>query len=122
MTLTARQPDAVLTFSDRVASLSGQLVAADDMPATELTVVVFPTERRFWRPGSRRIRATRPGTDGRFTVTPLPGGEYMVVAIAAEIGAADLADPAVLEEFVPHAVRVVLAEGEARMLNLRVVR
>jgi hypothetical protein len=63
----------------------------------------------------------RPGTDGTFTTTDLPAGEYYMAALT-DVERDDLADPAFLEALVAASVRVTLAEGENKVQDLRIVR
>ena len=65
----------VLTFSDATQQVTGTLQDQSGRPAPDYTIIVFAADKRFWVPQARRIRTTRPGTDGRFTVTNLPVGE-----------------------------------------------
>ena len=68
----------VATFTDVHTELSGSLQSAANIPASDYFVVVFSADRTFWRPASRRIRFTRPGTDGRFALRDLPAGDYLI--------------------------------------------
>jgi hypothetical protein len=111
----------VITFTDRAAQISGELVDAGGRPVTRYAIVVFAVDRSFWLPESRRVRMTRPATDGSFAVTGLPPGEFAIAA-AEDVEAADLADPAFLAELLASAYRLTLAEGEQRRQNLRVGR
>ena len=40
--------------------------------ATEYYILVFSADRAHWTPGSRRVRTTRPATDGAFTIKGIP--------------------------------------------------
>jgi hypothetical protein len=88
---------------------------------TRYAIVVFATDRSFWRPNARRIRLTQPATDGSFAVGGLPPGEYAIAA-AEDIVAADLADPAVLMALLASSVKLTIAEGEKKRQDLRVVK
>lgn len=58
-----------LTYGDRRQELSGRLVLASGAPATDYTMLVFPVDKAYWIPNSRRIRTARPGTNGEFTLS-----------------------------------------------------
>ena len=58
--------DALVTFTNRTQDLSGRIQDAMGRPTADFTIVVFPTDTRYWLPRSRRIASTRPGTDGSF--------------------------------------------------------
>jgi hypothetical protein len=88
--------NAVVTFTDATQEVSGRLQDASGRPATDFTMVVFPADPRFWLAQSRRIKAVRPATDGRFVVTGLPPGEYRIAA-TLDVTQNEAADPALLE-------------------------
>jgi hypothetical protein len=73
--------DVVLTFSDQHSELSGVLQSIAGVASPEYFVVVFPEDRTSWRPNARRIRSTRPATDGKFSIRDLPAGDYLAEAI-----------------------------------------
>jgi hypothetical protein len=110
-----------VTFSDRMAEIAGTLVDASGQPVTRYSIVVFSVDRSHWLPNARRIRSTTPATDGAFSVTGLPAGEYAVAA-AEHVETFDLADPAFLAELLTSAHRISVGEGERSVQNLRVGR
>ncbi|MEZ5319062.1 MAG: carboxypeptidase-like regulatory domain-containing protein [Vicinamibacterales bacterium] len=109
----------VATFTNRHSELSGTLLGAGARPAPDYFIVVLPAERAMWRPGARRIQAVRPGTDGHFAFANLPGGDYLIAALA-DMEVSDLVDPAFLEQLVPAAVPVHLDEGARVAQDLRI--
>jgi hypothetical protein len=109
---------ALVTFTDRQTELSGTLTDSRGRPAPDYTLVVFSEDPRFWTPQSRRIRTTRPATDGRFVLRNLPPGDYRICpVIDPEPGA--WFDPAFLQQLDSAALRVSLAEGEKRVQDIR---
>ena len=111
--------DLVVTFTDRVTELSGSLVDGAGRPAPEYYVIVFGTDARHWRQGSRWLRPpTRPGTDGRFRMTGLPAGDYYLAALP-EFDQNEWHTPGFLEQVVPGAIPITLAEGEHRTQDIR---
>ena len=72
---------ALLTFTDKTQELSGTLQDALGKPTADFTIILFAADNRFWTPLSRRILATRPGTDGKFTFRNLPVGQYRLTAV-----------------------------------------
>ena len=110
---------AVLTFSDKGTELSGRLQTPDGGPATEYFIIVFPADRALWRPGSRRIVSTRPGTDGRFEIRTLPGGQYLIAALS-DVEPDDLRQPSFLGGIAPASINVTLADGERKTQNLKI--
>jgi hypothetical protein len=86
-------------------------------------IVVFPTERQFWRgPALRARRFQRVFSDrsGAFALRALPAGEYFVAAIPEQTS--DLwQDPKLLDALTRSATRVTLGAGESRTVDLRTV-
>jgi Carboxypeptidase regulatory-like domain len=109
---------AVLTFTDRTQELSGTLQDATGTATADFTVIVFAADNRYWTPQSRRIVATRPGTDGKFTFRNLPAGQYRLTAVTdAETG--EWFDPAFLSQLLNASIAVTIAEGEKKVQDIR---
>jgi hypothetical protein len=70
-----------VTMTDRVSEVAGVLETPADAPAEGYTVILFPVDEYFWGLDSRRVRATRPATDGRFDFSGLPPGDYWIGAM-----------------------------------------
>jgi hypothetical protein len=113
--------DVVLTFSDKPNAEITGVVSGANGPDASASVMVFPVDRERWTNTGRRPRALRlVGTDsnGHYQVSDLPPGEYFV---AASTGAASStwADPASLQAIARTATRVQVADGEKKVLELR---
>jgi uncharacterized protein (DUF2141 family) len=108
-----------VTFSDRPTQLGGQLQDATGRPAADYFIVVFSTDTRTWFSRSRRIAQTRPDNDGRFLVRALPPGDYYVAALT-DVQRDEWYDPAFLNQLVPSAIRITLAEGENKTQDIRI--
>jgi hypothetical protein len=109
--------DAVLTFTSQTQEVSGSLQDAAGRPAPDFTIVVFSADKALWS-ASRRIRTTRPGTDGTFTIGGLPAGDYRIAALV-DIAPNEANDPALLEQLVPASVPFALHEGEHKVQNIK---
>ncbi len=108
----------VATYTDRPTQLSGRILDKAGRPASTFPIVVFGTDRAAWILGSRRIQRASPSSDGSFTLSGLPPGDYFVTAVT-DLEPAQLYDPAFLEQLVPAAVRLSLAPGEQKVQNLQ---
>jgi hypothetical protein len=108
----------VLTFSEWRSELAGVLQDASGRPAPGHTVIVFPTDKALWR-SSRRLRTTRPASDGHFSFADLPGGEYRLAALT-DIPGDDWRRASFLEQALAASVQVTLGEGANVTQNLRV--
>jgi hypothetical protein len=112
--------DAVLTLSDRHTELSGSIAAPSGRPVSDLFVIVFPADRALWLRYGRRLQLTRPGTDGGFMFRDLPPGEYFLAALA-DVDQDEWQDSAFLSQVIAAgAARIELAEGQARVQDLRI--
>jgi hypothetical protein len=110
---------AVVTFTDRQAELSGTLTNERGQPAPDYTIVVYPSDSRYWVSNSMRIRTTRPATDGRFAFTGLPPGEYRLAPVF-DVEPLSWYDPAFLQQLDAGAVRVQVSDGEKKVQSLRI--
>jgi hypothetical protein len=110
--------DAVVTFTDATQEVSGSLLDPSGRPAPDYTIVVFPADQQYWGV-ARRIRTTRPGTDGKFTVTGLPAGEYRIAAVV-DIAPNEANDPAFLEQLVAASYQFTLNEGEKKQQDMKI--
>ena len=111
--------DVVVTISDKSATLTGVVRNANGQPESGAAVIAFPTDSALSPPpgmASRRIQSAIPLRDGRYTLRDLPAGEYFVVATT---WAADFSDPRVRSTFAGDAVRVTIADGETKALDVR---
>ncbi len=113
----------LITLTDRPTVLSGSLRESSGL-APEVSIYVFPVDRRFWSTHdlrSPRFRELRPTQRAGFTVTGLPAGEYWIVATTAFAPSGLWRRREFLDRLVPLATRVSLAFGERRaeILNLK---
>jgi hypothetical protein len=89
-------------------------------PAPEYFLVAFSADRQFWTPFSQRIRAVRPGLDGRYSVVGLPPGDYLV-SVLTDVTEGEWYDPQFLDALASHApIAISLAAGETRVLDMQV--
>jgi hypothetical protein len=108
----------VVTFSDRRTRLSGILADSAGQPVP-LFVLMFPVDQQNWFFGTRWIKFTRAGTDGSYELQNLPAGEYYLCALT-ELEVAQQSEPSFLDQVIPGAIKITLADGETKTQNLRI--
>lgn len=106
-------------FGDTSTDLKGRLQSAFGQPTADYTVIIFPADARYWVPLARRMRSTRPSTDGAFAFNGLPAGEYRLAAVT-DVEAGAWYDPALLQELLPASIAVRLVDGQPVVQDLRV--
>lgn len=114
----------LLAFTDRPSELKGTVRNATGNADATASVIVFPVDQASWvDTGSqpRRIKTSRTGKDGSFTIGPLPPGEYHVVAIDGS-APRSWQDPAYLDAIARSATQVRIGEGDSRALTLTSTR
>jgi hypothetical protein len=111
-------PSAVITLTDRHTSLAGGVQAGPAHPASDYVIVLFPADASLRR-AARRVKTTRADTAGRYRFADLPGGDYLIAALA-DFLPEDLDDPTFLDSLVPSALKVSLAEGQDKAQDLRI--
>lgn len=110
--------NVVVTYTNRVQELSGTIQDTSGRATSDFTIIVFPSDARYWMPQARRISATRPGTDGRFTFSGLPAGEYRLTAVV-DVEPGEWYDPEFLKQLASASIAISLSEGERKVQNIR---
>jgi hypothetical protein len=111
--------DWTITFTDTPAGLNGVFQDRAGRAATDYFILVFASDRSYWAPGSKRIRALRPATDGAFITKGLPPGEYFLAALT-DLEPGEWNDPALLDRLVGTAIKVTLRDGEMTRQDVRI--
>jgi hypothetical protein len=113
---------AVLTLTDRHTALTGTLQTPAGQPASDCFIVVFTTDRALWLPQARRVRSTRPGTDGSYTFADLPPGEYFLAALT-DIDQDEWREPEFLSQVAAAgAIRLAIGDGERKVQHLQLAK
>ena len=110
VTLTSRLPQLTATITDK---------AGQNVP--NMTFVLFSANREHWTgQTSRRLRSqSRPTDEGQFQFGSVLPGEYYL-AVLTDLEPGDLYDPQFLEQLIPAAIKITLAEGDKKVQNLRI--
>jgi hypothetical protein len=109
----------VVTFSKSATSISGHLIDAAGQPAPGYPIVVFSTTPSDWGAGSRRVVSAKPLSDGAYKITGLPPGEYYLCAVG-DLDVNDLYDPSFLEQLAAASFKLILADGEKKVQDLKI--
>jgi uncharacterized protein (DUF2141 family) len=111
--------DATITFTERLAQVTGTLRNTAGAAAADCTVVLFPEEPSLWVPTSRRIQGVRPAADGTYLMRNLPAGNYLLAAVD-DVEPGEWFDPAFLQRLGPAAVRITIADSEQKVQDVRI--
>jgi hypothetical protein len=112
--------NAVVTFTDKMAELSGTLLDAAGRPTPEFSIILFSTDKSMWSQRSRRMKSpVRASTEGKFKFTSLLPGDYYLAALT-DFEPADVYKPAFLEQVAAAAMKVTIAEGEKKVQDLKI--
>lgn len=103
------------------ATLRATARGADDAPALDYSVVVFPEQRARWTDPLRWVRWARADHLGRVAIDDLPAGRYRAIALTAVDGAR-WGDPRYLEALSPGTTPLVLGDGGATDIVLPLMR
>ena len=122
--LTIGHGDAVggleIVFDDKPTVLSGSVADSSGGAVSDYTAIVFPADDARWTPDSRFIASERPDQTGQVRMTALPPGEYLVAAVEwVEEG--QWLDPQFLQRLRPLASKLVLEQGQAATVQLKLV-
>jgi hypothetical protein len=113
-------PDLSVIFTDKVGELSGHLLDGANKPTSQLSIILFPTDKAMWWQGSRRLRSpVRPANDGVFKFTGLLAGEYYLAALT-DFDQADVYKPEFLEQVAAVAMKITIGEGEKKLQDLKI--
>jgi hypothetical protein len=113
-------PEISVAFTDKIGELSGRLLDGANNPTSQLSIILFPTDKAMWSQVSRRIRApVRPSNDGTFKFAGLLAGEYFLAALS-DFEMADVYKPEFLEQVAAVAMKITIGEGEKKVQDLKI--
>ena len=111
--------DVEVELTNRVTELSGVVTNTKGEAVKDYSVIVFPADRDKWTPNSRYMRTSRPDQDGRYKVSGVPAGAYLVIALDY-LDQNEWNDPDFLEKVRSRATAFSVSEGETKTVDLRV--
>ena len=109
-----------LTYTDLISEISGTLSDGKGKPISDLSILVFTTDRLQWGPSSRRLRApTQPASDGKFRIPGLPAGEVYLGAVT-DLEPGRMAGPRLPRvKRAAAAIKVTIADGEKKVQDIK---
>jgi hypothetical protein len=117
--------DAEVVFTRASGTIAGRIDRERDALTRDYAVVVFPTDRQLWFPGSRWTKFTRSARDGSFRVSGLPAGDYFIAAVDDLAGTPDAGEwqrADVLTTLAASSIRASVVENESRTVVTRLIR
>jgi hypothetical protein len=111
--------DVQVELTHRQPEITGTVKTAEGIVTRNAFVVVFPQDRRHWGYLSRYVRMSRPNPDNQYRVQA-PPGEYLAIAVDV-LEEGEWSEPDFLERVRERAVRLSLAEGDHKPLDLTLV-
>lgn len=112
-------PDLTVELTDQLTVITGTVRGVGPLTDAGSTVLLFP--QGSGRMAARRYQSARTSNDGTFTFRNVPAGSYLIAAVD-EADAGGWLAPERLETLASRATRVVIREGEAKVIELRRVR
>jgi len=115
--------DVVVTVTDKTTRVNGYAREQNQM-ATHGSVIFFPAEPDQWTNygfSPRRILSSPIGTNGAFSATTLPPGNYLAIAVDESLATA-WQDPKFLAAAASLATRITVEWGDAKTVDLTVMQ
>lgn len=110
-----------IVLTNRLPILTGRILDPRTGINAEGTVVVFSQSREHWTGFGRHVGLSRPDRTGKYMLRGLAPGDYFALAVDRLDSERSGGDPDYYEELSRDAVRLSLAEGETRILDLKLV-
>jgi hypothetical protein len=111
--------DIEVELTNRLTDLSGIVTSSKGEAVKDYSVIVFPADRDKWTPNSRYMRTSRPDQDGRYKVSGVPAGAYLVIALDY-VDQNEWNDPDFLEKIRSKATGFAVNDGETKTVDLRI--
>jgi protocatechuate 3,4-dioxygenase beta subunit len=109
-----------VVMTDLATEVSGTITTAGGAPVTDVTMLLFSTNKDLWSSTtSRRVRPpVRPDRDGKYRFASLLPGEYFL-AVVQELEPGEWGDPQFMAQLTAAAIRLSVTEGEKKVQNIR---
>jgi hypothetical protein len=109
-----------IVVSTRPALIEGTVTGDDGAPVEQAMVLIFPEDKDSWKVGSPRVRTAMSMNGGKYSSTGLIGGRYFAVALPfRSVMMTPDTPPDFFERLAKDATRLVVADDERRVVDLR---
>jgi hypothetical protein len=114
--------DVTITVTNQLAKLTGTVTDADNRPAKDYVVIVFPEDPDKLGRHSRFVRSARADQQGQFKMSGLPAGDYLAAALdSVEEGAES--DPEFLDRIRSSSVPLRLGDDDGQQtITLKLIK
>ena len=109
-----------VVMTANAAELSGTVQNSKGTAIDDYVVVLFPPETEKMGFQSRHVKVARPDQTGRFTIRGVPAHSYLAIALEY-LEPGEESNPDFLERMRSLATSVRLAEGEKKVITLKLV-
>ncbi len=106
-------------MTNRPTEIAGLVSDALGRPSPEYSVVVIAAQPELRGAPRRTSSLVKIGPDGRFRVTGLPPGDYLL-AVIVDADPEQLQDVEFLEQIAAGAIKITLAEGQSLVQDLKI--
>jgi hypothetical protein len=108
-----------IELTKEMAGLTGTVHGARGEPTSDFVAVAFANDAAKWGHMTRYVRTARPDQSGKFLITGLPAGSYLVVALEY-LEPGEEQDPEVLERLRGLGTSVTIKDGEQKSVKLKI--
>jgi len=109
-----------LELTNRITTVSGLVRNSRGEVSKDYTTIVFAQDKEKWTANTRYQSVGRPDQDGRFKISGLPPGEYLIIAVD-RLEPGQSSDPEFLDSVRSRAATLSLNEGDTRTIDLKLV-
>jgi len=116
--------DVVITYTDKVGQITGNVRGTSGATAAPSTIIFFPADYRNWIArgmNPRQLRTVPVPASGSVNLGNVSAGDYLIAAVD-DLDVPDNQDGAFIEAVSRLATRVSLQEGDRPSVALTVVR
>lgn len=117
--VTSDRDDALVVLVDREAGVTGTV--HDDAGPHDAVIVIYSADRQYWTSGTRRVRVSRIVAGSGFSVSGLPPGQYLAIALPLATDGPPL-NNALLETYQNRAQRFDLVAREHKTIEIQMIR